>query len=166
MGLLRSQDAGRTWEAQSRAGQSDFHALTASASTTIGYDGALRRTDDGTTWVEVTLPEPLADVALSPDGQVVLITTESGLQRSMDGGDSWEVVPATPLMIYVAWADANTVVGLGVDGQIMVSQDGATTFAARGEAPAAEVVAFAASRTGGQLEALVATAEEVAVIPL
>lgn len=166
MGLIRSEDAGRTWAEVSRGGESDFHSLTASDTTTFGYDGALRRTDDGTSWGEATLPEPIADVALSPGGQVVLITTESGLQRSQDDGDSWEVVPNVPLMIYVEWADDDTVVGLGVDGQIMVSQDGGASFEARGEAPAADVVAFSASREGDRLEALLATQDEVLVVPL
>ncbi|MGI8948784.1 MAG: F510_1955 family glycosylhydrolase [Ornithinimicrobium sp.] len=166
MGLIRSVDAGRTWAEVSRGGESDFHSLTASPSAVIGYDGALRRTQDGTTWDEATLPEPIADVALSPDGQVALITTESGLQRSPDQGDTWEVVTDAPLMVYADWADPDTVVGLSVDGRIMVSTDGASTFEARGEAPAADVVAFSASLEGEQLEALLATQDEVIVIPL
>lgn len=166
MGLIRSQDAGRTWEALSRGGESDFHSLSASGSVVMGYDGALRSTEDGTTWVEATIPEPLADVALSPDAGVALITTESGLQRSQDAGGTWELVPDAPRMIYVEWADADTVVGLSVQDQIMVSEDAGRTFAARGEAPAQDVVAFSASAQGDTLEALVALENEIRVIPL
>jgi hypothetical protein len=51
-------------------------------------------------------------------------------------------------MIYAHGADADTVVGLSVEDQIMVSQDAAKTFEARDEAPAQEVVAFSASNAG------------------
>jgi len=166
MGLIRSDDAGRSWAVASRGGESDFHVLTAAASVVFGYDGALRSSDDGTTWTEATLPEPIADLALSPDGDDLLVTTESGLQRSTDSGTTWEPVPDAPLMIYVAWADAQTVVGLGVDDQIMVSDDAGTTFKARGEAPAQQVVAFSAAVQGETLEALVALEDTVLVIPL
>lgn len=166
MGLIRSDDAGRTWEVASRGGESDFHVLTTADSVVVGFDGALRSTEDGTTWTEATLPEPLADLALSPDGTELLVTTESGLQRSTDRGSTWEPVPDAPIMIYVEWADADTVVGLSVEDQIMVSEDAGTTFEARGEAPAQQVVAFSASRHSETLEVLVALEDEVLVIPL
>lgn len=69
-------------------------------------------------------------------------------------------------MIYAHWADADTVVGLSVEDQIMVSQDAGKTFEARDEAPAQEVVAFSASMQGDTLEALLAFEDEVRVIPL
>ncbi len=166
MGLIRSDDSGRSWAVASRGGESDFHVLTAGESGVFGYDGALRSSEDGATWTEATLPEPIADLALSPDDEDLLVTTESGLQRSTDRGHTWEPVPDAPLMIYVTWADAQTVVGLSVEDQIMVSEDAGTTFEARGEAPAQQVVAFSASMQDGSLEALVALEDEVLVIPL
>jgi len=166
MGLIRSDDAGRTWEVASRGGDSDFHVLTTAGPVVMGFDGALRSTEDGTTWTEAALPEPIADLALSPDGQDLLVTTESGLQRSTDRGATWEPLPDAPLMIYAHWADADTVVGLSVEDQIMVSQDAGKTFEARDEAPAQEVVAFSASMQGDTLEALLALEDEVRVIPL
>jgi hypothetical protein len=69
-------------------------------------------------------------------------------------------------MIYAHGADADTVVGLSVEDQIMVSQDAAKTFEARDEAPAQEVVAFSASMQGDTLETLLALEDEVRVIPL
>lgn len=166
MGLIRSVDAGRTWEVASRGGESDFHVLTTAGSVVVGFDGALRSTEDGTTWTEATLPEPIGDLALSPDGEDLLVTTESGLQRSTDRGATWEPVPDAPLMIYVEWADADTVVGLSVEGQVMVSEDGATSFEPRADLPAGGVVAFSAAVQGDTIEALVALEDEIRVIPL
>ncbi|WP_342451792.1 hypothetical protein [Arthrobacter sp. H16F315] len=50
LGLIRSADAGKTWETLSRQGESDFHALTATKSGIVGFDGALRTSPDGKTW--------------------------------------------------------------------------------------------------------------------
>lgn len=69
MGLIRSDDAGRSWEVASRGGESDFHELTTAGPVVMAFDGALRSTEDGTTWTEAALPELITDLALSPTGR-------------------------------------------------------------------------------------------------
>ena len=50
VGLITSTDSGRTWRVSSRGGESDFHALTSSPTSVVGFDGTLRSTTDGETW--------------------------------------------------------------------------------------------------------------------
>ena len=128
VGLIKSTDAGATWTVQSLGGQADFHALTASSAGVMGYDGALRTTSDGKSWVQGGLSvEPFA-LASAPDGSQVLATTAQGPLRSTDGGRTWVALVSPPPLVLVAWADAKTVVGLTSDGGVAVSADAGATW--------------------------------------
>ena len=85
LGLVESTNGGQTWSVLSRAGESDFHALTASDSTVTGYDGMLRTSSDRRTWQERPIAAPPRALAASPDG-TLLATTSAGLLRSTDDG--------------------------------------------------------------------------------
>lgn len=54
LGLIVSQDAGRTWDARSRVERSDFHALVATSEAVWGWDvinaSMVRSLDGGHTW--------------------------------------------------------------------------------------------------------------------
>ena len=50
LGLISSDDGGMTWQQLSRAGVSDFHALTVSGHSLVAFDGELRTSPDGLTW--------------------------------------------------------------------------------------------------------------------
>lgn len=122
-GLLRSVDAGKTWTALSRGGQSDFHALTASTRGVVGFDGQLRHSGDGRSWRTGSIPAPVRSLAASPDGARVLATTEQGLLASPDHGRTWTTIPDTPLLLLVAWADDTIAVGITPAGQVSISTD-------------------------------------------
>lgn len=75
LGLLRSTDAGRSWEPVSLLGKRDFHVLEAAGKRVYGYgsDFASREAnllvsdDGGRSWEQRTPPEPLLSLAIDPD---------------------------------------------------------------------------------------------------
>ena len=86
LGLLASDDGGRTWSEVSLGGEVDFHRLVTSGDVILGinaHDGRLLRSEDaGLTWTDLGTP-PLFDLAVDPsDAAVVVATTEEGLVRS------------------------------------------------------------------------------------
>lgn len=156
VGLIRSDDGGKTWTALSRQGESDFHALTVTQDGIIGYDGQLRRSEDGQDWATVqTRMQPVA-LAGSRENTVVLATTEEGVQRSADGGATWSLPPDSPLLLFTAFADATTAVGVAPNNTVHISRDAGLTWRQTGEvsAPAA---AITAANDDGQLQIWVAT---------
>jgi photosystem II stability/assembly factor-like uncharacterized protein len=155
VGLIRSTDAGRTWTVLSRGGQSDFHALTASSTGVMGFDGALRTTSDGKSWVDGGLTAEPRSLASSPDGSQVLATTNQGVLSSTDGGRTWAPVASAPRLFLTAWADAKTVVGVTTQGRLAISADAGHTWRAD-LATVSSAQALSASRDKtGQLEILV-----------
>ena len=162
VGLIESRDGGETWTPLSRQGESDFHALAASEAAVIGFDGALRRTTDGTTWTELTPPVAPFALATSPDGQVVVATSESGPIRSTDGGETWDQLAQAPLLMLVAWSDAQDVVaGVAPDGTVAVSSDAGQGWEVRGSAGEAPQALEAVGEDGEDLTVLVVTSTEL-----
>jgi hypothetical protein len=155
VGLIRSTDAGRTWTVLSRGGESDFHALAASSAGVMGFDGALRTSSDGKSWVDGGLSAEPRSLASSPDGSQVLATTNQGVLSSTDGGRTWVALASTPTLFLTAWADAKTVVGVTTQGRLAISPDAGRTWRADlAKVPSAQ--ALSASRDkAGQLEILV-----------
>ena len=148
LGLVESTDGGQTWSVLSRAGESDFHALTAGPDRILAFDGQLRTSTDGRTWETVAIPSAPMALAIAPGGGATLATTEEGLLRSTDGGATWTSMDTPQLMSLVAWADDHTVVGAGPGGRLLISDDSGLTWTATGEA-FGEVTALGASMTGG-----------------
>jgi photosystem II stability/assembly factor-like uncharacterized protein len=134
VGLIESRDGGQTWEQLSRQGLSDFHALTVSSGAVVGYDGTLRTSSDGATWTSLrALVQPFA-LTSSPDGAVLLATSEDGTVRSGDAGRTWSRIADAPLLLLVAWASGtqDTVVGVTPDGQVLISTDAGLTWSEQG----------------------------------
>ena len=157
VGLIKSTDAGRTWTSLSRGGQSDFHALTASAKGVMGFDGALSATADGKTWSQGALPGEPSALAAAPDGSQVLATTNQGLLSSTDEGRTWAPVASAPPLFLASWADSKTVVGVTTQGELAVSVDAGRSWKL-GAAKVSSAQAASASRDkAGVLEILVVT---------
>ncbi len=162
VGLIESTDGGRSWQPLSRQGESDFHALTSSATGVIGYDGSLLRSPDGRAWEETYLRLPPASLATSPDGGVVLATTVEGLMQSADGGASWSLVEGAPLLQVVDWgSDATTVAGVDPAGTVWTSTDAGRTWT---EGPELGAPPQAVSANGSGAEARIAVATTAALL--
>lgn len=162
VGLIRSTDGGATWEQLSRQGQSDFHALTASSAGVLAFDGTtLSATADGSTWRDLDAPVTPYALASSPDGRVVLATSEAGPVRSTDAGETWSRVDGAPLLQVVDWADDLTVAGVTPDGAVAVSTDAGETWQERASADGAPQAVDAHSLPDGSLRVLVVTQDAV-----
>lgn len=157
VGLIKSTDAGRTWTVLSRGGESDFHALAASSAGVVGFDGVLRTTTDGKSWLQGGLSAEPRSLASSPDGSQVLATTNQGVLSSSDGGRTWVPLASAPRLFLTAWADATTVVGISTEGRLAISADAGRTWRTD-LATMTNGQAISASRTKtGQLEILAVT---------
>jgi hypothetical protein len=131
LGLLESSDGGLTWRTRSLAGQADFHALAASATTVYGWNsvtGKLMTSQDRMTWRTVG-DTPIADLAVHPTrAGTVLIATEKGPARSTDAAATFRTLPDAPLLLAFAWPTGKVLYGLGIDGDVHRSADSGTTW--------------------------------------
>lgn len=123
LGLVRSDDGGRSWTPVSRGGESDFHALAASARGLAAFDGSLLFSTDGTDWQPAPGGFQPAKLSGFPGGDVVLATAENGVQRSSDGGRTWAAVEGSPVLLTTAFSDAQNAVGVTPDGVVHTSSD-------------------------------------------
>lgn len=166
LGLIESLDGGVTWSLLSRAGESDFHVLAASAELTLGYDGVLRQTRDRRTWRETTAPASLIDLVVHPNSQLVIATTEGGVLVSTDLGSTWKPWEPAPDLVLLDWADDETIVGLTRQGEVMTSTDASKEWVVQ-QRLAAPVQAMSTTlRPTGDIELLIATDTEVMVITI
>lgn len=124
LGLMSSQDGGRTWAAKSLTGEVDFHALATDGELIAGFDGlqGIRTSrDGGTTW---TQGAAIAAAALAITPGSVWATTERGLQRSTDNARTFGVVDGAPMLRLIAAGQDGSLWGLDLQGSAWRSADG------------------------------------------
>lgn len=163
LGLIRSADAGETWESVSMSGEADFHVLHAVHGQVYGWDSGSGRvmvsSDDGRSW-ETRSALDLRDLVVSPDApERLLATTEAGVIRSDDGGRTWAQVPGVPAFTVLAWGGRDSLYGVTADGAVQHSVDGGGTWSLRG-AVGGEPEALAVSVGGDSERLYVAVAEQ------
>jgi hypothetical protein len=153
LGLIRSNDAGKTWEPISLRGDADFHVLKAAGERVYGFgsDWETRETqflvssDSGRTWDEREVPEPLVSLAVNPDDpQRLFASGERALYESSDGGRRWTRRPGNAGLL--GWQAKDRLVLVGGDGRAMTSDDG-NTWTSAGDV-GGEPAAFEAERDG------------------
>lgn len=109
VGLIASEDGGKSWSARSLEGQVDFHLLEAVGDTIVGvaanYGVLVSSTDGGATWSTLDVPA-LTDLALNPAnaGEIVL-ATDQGLQFSLDGGETFDLVATDERIVLLDWSE-------------------------------------------------------------
>ena len=141
LGLIRSTDAGRTWQPVSLMGKRDFHVLEAAGSRVYGYgtdfdseQASLLVSDDGGGgWEERMPPEPLLSLAIDPgDPNRIVASGEHGSYASTDAGQAWR--PLGDDAGLVAWSEAGTLFLVRLDGGVARSSDGGLTWEDAGQA--------------------------------
>ncbi|MEO5314416.1 exo-alpha-sialidase [Pseudarthrobacter sp. CC12] len=163
LGLMKSSDGGKTWEPLSRQGESDFHALTTTRSGIVAYDAELRTSPDGKTWKTVAAGFAPAALAGHPDSDTVLATTQQGVQRSTDGGNTWTLQKQAPVIQFATFPRPTEAVGVEPDGTVHYSADAGATWARKGRIDGQVQAIAAATGTDGNLSVWAATAEGVLV---
>lgn len=136
LGLIRSDDAGRSWGQVSLLGEADFHVLRAAGSQLYGFDATRARllvsSDGGRTWGERTPPASVIDLAVDPaNAQHLIASTEAGLFASRDGGRRWRPLSRDRVGL-LAWTDQGLVLVDG-SGAAHRSSDAGRSFEPVGE---------------------------------
>lgn len=121
LGVLRSTDAGQSWEPVAFTGQEDFHVLTASGAGAIygiGSSSSTVRTspDGGATWIDGA-ELPAADLAVAADA-TLYAATQQGVQESRDAGATFTAVPDAPLLYLLEADPGGGVVGVDTEGSL------------------------------------------------
>jgi hypothetical protein len=108
LGLIESDDGGRSWTPISLLGRRDFHVLEAVGPHVYGYGsdyesraaGFLASEDGGQRWEERGVPEPIVSLAVDPDAPQQLVASgESQLYRSIEGGRTWRPIGGPPGLV-------------------------------------------------------------------
>ncbi len=136
LGLIRTEDAGKTWSPVSELGTADFPAIEPSGDTLVAalfqQAQVLVSEDDGRTWETRAAPMPLVSLEVDPsDPRRWIGSTERGLFISRDAGGSWR--PNDPIPnIRLAWAESGDLYRIDPGGPVQVSTDGGETWQERG----------------------------------
>ncbi|MFE0803328.1 F510_1955 family glycosylhydrolase [Streptomyces sp. NPDC058812] len=141
LGLIRSTDAGRTWQTLSAEGEADFHALEEAGNSLYGFDSRSERvwasTDGGRTWARRAKVKAL-DLASHPgSAATVWAATGTGLSRSDDGARTFRAVPSAPGLVAVEEPEPGRLLALTADGRVVAGRDG-RTWTEQGRLPAGE----------------------------
>ena len=129
LGVLRSENAGRTWRVVGRYGLSDLHVLRLLHHRIYAYDavlpGLLISEDDGKKWAEKATPRGLVlDAVVDPgDRDHVLASNENEIFRSEDSGDTWRSITQAPAA-RLDWPAADRLYRADKDGTVYRSDDG------------------------------------------
>lgn len=133
-GLWRSRDAGLTWE---RVQQENIlfpvAVVTPSGMRLFGVraNGLASSDDDGSTWRELASPGlyPLASLAATADGTVLVAGGPEGLARSEDGGASWSKLPFGAQAFAIAvTASGRSIAVVASTTEFFRSDDGGRTW--------------------------------------
>ena len=136
LGLIRSGDAGDTWEPVSQLGESDFHILQARGDHVVAVrvdETDIQVSGDGGAGFESrTPPDMPLDVAFDPkDPLRMVVATQQGTFSSSDGGGSWRPRDPNPTE-QLAWGKPDALYRADTGGLIKVSADGGATWKDRG----------------------------------
>ncbi|WP_319949529.1 WD40/YVTN/BNR-like repeat-containing protein [Streptomyces halobius] len=112
----------------------------------------LRVSKDGKSWDERAELAAL-DIAVSPKGpDTVLATTEDGVAKSTDGGETFGA-GAKPVLYFLSWAESDALYGIDQAGALHRSTDGGKTWKKAGTVPGGQPQALTAVDTNRILAA-------------
>ncbi len=109
----------------------------------VGTGGYGFRTTDGQVWTQNTPhPESALENAAAGDG-FILIAGAAGIHRSVDGGQNWNNVYASPVLYLDI--SGTSVIAAGPSGRVLVSSDQGQTWATRTPTTASDLWSIARS---------------------
>lgn len=128
LGLIRSQDGGRSWDSVSLSAEADFHALESSGERIYGFDGTHGRLmvsdDGGASWAQRSPPAAMFGLAIDPrDPDHVVAGTDRGVFASADAGETWRRL-RDDLTGLLAWPARGRLYLVEGSGRVRVSGDG------------------------------------------
>ena len=138
LGVMRSEDSGRTWSVIARLGEVDLHRMVMTGGKLYAFDAVLGAVlisgDGGRTFEERVAPqEPMVELEVDPgDPSRMLLASEQTTFRSEDGGDRWRPLARSP-GTRLAWPAPDTLYRADGAGAISVSADGGDSWRAVGQ---------------------------------
>jgi photosystem II stability/assembly factor-like uncharacterized protein len=143
LGLIESDDGGKSWSSVSLRGDADLHALVAHSHVIYAFDSRSGRLlasgSKGRSWTTRRSPGSVIALALDPKVETRLVaSTDEAVFLSTDGGATWKKrAGIEPGML--AWPSPRELLHVGADGLVSVSNDQGRTWRRRGEVPAQPV---------------------------
>ena len=136
LGLIRSEDAGKTWSSVSELGRADFHAIEPAGDDIVGalfqQPQVLVSGDEGKTWETRAAPLPLVALDVNPeDPRLWVGSTDRGIFTSRDSGKTWRQLDPTPNSRFT-WVEDGTLYRIDPGGPLKVSTDGGQQWEDRG----------------------------------
>ena len=137
LGLIRSDDAGRTWESVSELGRADFHMIDGDGEPRRGRPvrdpagarerrrrrGRGRRARRPSRWSTSRSPPPTRRAGSR--------TTANGIFLSVDEGGTWRAIDPKA-NVRLAWPEEDALYRIDPGGPVLVSADGGETWEERG----------------------------------
>lgn len=136
LGLVRSDDSGRSWTPVSLQGQADLHTIDAQGSFVLAHDATssklLRSTDSGVTFDDLGQAKIL-DVALNDAGDALITDVDGKLFRLAATSSELVRAASSPPLAQIAWA-GDFWAGVDARGRTWRSADG-SAWQRRGAIP-------------------------------
>jgi hypothetical protein len=126
LGLIESDDAGKTWRPVSLLGEADFHVLRSVGQRIYGWDATNARLmfsrDTGKTWTQRDAPGSVVDLAADPKSPTTVVAeTDRGIYRSTDEGRTWKRVALGPIG-FLAWPAVDRLYLVDASGGVAISR--------------------------------------------
>ena len=136
LGLISSEDAGKSWKPRSLVGRADLHAITASGDFVFAFDSLssqlLVSDDRGARWSGSEAPGPILALASDPgDHRRVIAGTAKGVYYSRDAAATWRRARQAPAGL-VSWSAGGGAFHVDAGGVVRVSEDDGRTWKRRG----------------------------------
>jgi hypothetical protein len=134
LGIMRTQDGGKTWQSLSGLGEIDYHDVEIAGDLLVALrvdQGDVQVSRDGGRTFEAQAAPTVAralDITIDPgNADNWAVGTEQGTFISTNAGDSWRQRDTT-FGARVAWAAPDKLYSAGLDGKIRLSTDGGRSF--------------------------------------
>jgi hypothetical protein len=150
LGMIASDDAGKTWSALGELGRADFHAIQTAGDVIVagryGEPVVSVSRDGGMTFENRTPPAPLIDLEVDPqDPNRWIASSADGLLVSRDQGRSWRPVEPLPNVRF-AWPASDSLYRIDPGGPVKFSADGGQSWEDRGSTGGEPQAMFAEGR--------------------